>query len=92
MGEDGGDVVAGVDGAAPVEEVGGQADGQQLGEALADVPVVDGVRMYISECLGWSRPTSRSKRLVEEAFDMKGLSPFGFPTQTTKEGILSQNS
>ena len=38
MGEDGGDVVAGVDGAAPVEEMGGQADGQQLGEALADVP------------------------------------------------------
>ena len=38
VGEDGGDVVAGVDGAAPVEEMGGQADGQQLGEALADVP------------------------------------------------------
>ena len=44
MGEDGGDVVAGVDGAAPVEEMGGQADRQQLGETLADVPGVDGVR------------------------------------------------
>ena len=38
VGEDGGDVVAGVDGAAPVEEMGGQADGQQLGKALSDVP------------------------------------------------------
>ena len=38
VGEDGGDVVAGMDGATPVEEMGRQADGQQLREALADVP------------------------------------------------------
>ena len=35
----------------------------------------------------WTRPTSRSKRLVKEALVMKGLKvpPFGFPTQIAKE-------